>query len=95
MVCVSIRINALIRYESLLPGISLQPQITIKHDVYGNAPGPGENFIEGRKVFDVLLEARYKSALSLNLGYTWITGGGTNNLLADRDQMRAYAKYQF
>lgn len=88
-------IIALIRYESLLPGISLQPQIIIKHDVYGNAPGPGENFIEGRKVFDVLLETRYKSALSLNLGYTWITGGGTNNLLADRDQLRAFAKYQF
>ena len=88
-------IIALIRYESLLPGISLQPQIIIKHDVYGNAPGPGENFIEGRKVFDVLLETRYKSALSLNMGYTWITGGGTRNLLADRDQLRAFAKYQF
>jgi hypothetical protein len=88
-------IIALIRYESLLPGISLQPQIIIKQDISGIAPGPGENFIEGRKVFDVLLETRYKSALSLNLGYTWITGGGTNNLLADRDQMRAYAKYQF
>lgn len=88
-------IIALIRYESLLPGISLQPQIIIKHDISGIAPGPGENFIEGRKVFDVQIETRYKSALGFYVGYTWITGGGTNNLLADRDQLRAYAKYQF
>lgn len=86
---------ALIRYESLLPGISLQPQIIIKHDISGIAPGPGENFIEGRKVFDVQIETRYKSALGFYVGYTWITGGGTNNLLADRDQLRAFAKYQF
>lgn len=88
-------IIALIRYESLFPGISLQPQIIFKQDISGIAPGPGENFIEGRKIFDILLETRYKSYLSLNLGYTINTGGGTNNLLADRDQLRAFAKYQF
>ena len=88
-------IISLIRYESILPGISLQPQIIIKHDVHGNAPGPGENFLGGRKVFDVFLEARYKSFLSVALGYNWITGGGDKNLLADRDAARAVIKYQF
>ena len=88
-------IISLIRYESILPGISLQPQIIIKHDVNGNAPGPGENFLGGRKIFDVLLEARYKSFLSVAIGYNWITGGGDKNLLSDRDAARAYVKYQF
>jgi hypothetical protein len=88
-------IIALIRYESVFPGISFQPQIIIKHDVNGNAPGPGENFLAGRKVFDVLIETRYKSFLSFFVGYNWITGGGDKNLLADRDSARAFVKYQF
>jgi len=86
---------ALIRYESVLPGISVESQVTIKHDVNGNAPGPGENFLGGRKVYDILVTTRYKSAFSIGLGYNWITGGGAKNLLADRDAARAIAKYQF
>ncbi len=86
---------ALIRYESVLPGISIESQITVKHDVNGNAPGPGENFLGGRKVFDVLVTTRYKSAFSIGLGYNWITGGGAKNLLMDRDAARAIMKYQF
>jgi len=86
---------ALIRYESVLPGISFQPQLTWKHDVSGTAPGPGENFVEGRKTGDILFEARYKSNFSFNLGYTWYTGGGTANLYRDKDTARAYVKVQF
>lgn len=86
---------ALIRYESVLPGISIESQLTAKWDVNGNAPGPGENFLGGRKVYDVLVTTRYKSAFSVGLGYNWITGGGAKNLLADRDAARAIVKYQF
>ena len=82
-------------YESVLPGISLQTQLTIKQDINGNAPGPAENFLGGRKIFDVLQEIRYKSALSFDVGYNWITGGGDKNLLGDRDSLRAFVKYQF
>jgi len=86
---------ALVRYESVLPGISIESQITIKHDVNGNAPGPGENFLGGRKIYDVLVTTRYKSAFSVGFGYNWITGGGAKNLLMDRDAARAIVKYQF
>ena len=86
---------ALVRYESVLPGISFQPQLTWKHDVKGTAPGPGENFIEGRKTGDILWEMRYKSNFSFNLGYTWYTGGGAANLYRDKDMARAYVRVQF
>lgn len=86
---------ALIRYESVLPGISIQPQIIWKHDVYGTAPGLATNFVEGRKNADLLIETRYKSAFSFNVGYTWFFGGGSANLNRDRDFARVYAKYQF
>jgi len=85
----------LIKYESVLPGISLAPLVVWKHDVHGHSPGVASNFVEGRKIADTALEIRYKSQLSFNLGYTWITGGGSSNVLRDRDAARAFIKYQF
>jgi hypothetical protein len=84
-----------ISYESVLPGISVRPFLTWKHDVKGTAPGLVGNFVEGRKTASALVETRYKSALSLSLGYTWFTGGGDYNLYRDRDFAQAYLKYQF
>lgn len=88
-------IIALIRYESVFPGISFQPQIIWKHDVNGTAPGIATNFVEGRKQADIQIETRYKSALSFNLGYSWFTGGGGAHLIRDRDAARVFLKYQF
>jgi len=85
----------LIRYESILPGISLQPQIIWKHDVHGTSPGLTSNFVEGRKNAALIIETRYKSNLSFTAGYTWFTGGGDYNLNRDRDFAQAYVKYQF
>ncbi|MEQ1439429.1 DUF1302 family protein [Fontimonas sp. SYSU GA230001] len=86
---------AIIKYESILPGISMAPQIIWKHDVNGTAPGPGENFIAGRKTADIQLETRYKSNFGFYLGYTWYTGGGIANLYRDKDMARAFVKVQF
>lgn len=86
---------AQIRYESVLPAISLSPQIIFKHDVYGTSPGLASNFIEGRIYWDTGLEIRYRSQLSLNLGYQFFAGGGVANQLHDRDNARAFIKYAF
>lgn len=88
-------IIALIRYESVLPGISLQPIILWKHDVNGTAPGIATNFSEGRKTADVSIEMRYKSNFSFNVAYQWWFGGGLANLYRDRDSARAWIKVQF
>jgi hypothetical protein len=85
----------LIRYESVLPGISLAPQLIWKHDVYGNSPGPGENFIKDRRSLFTLIEMRYKSSLSVNLGYQMFMGAGGQNLYRDKDFAQFYVKYQF
>ena len=84
-----------VSYESVLPGISVRPFITWKHDVKGTAPGLVGNFVEGRKQASLLVETRYKAAFSVSLGYTWFTGGGPYNLYADRDYAQAYFKVQF
>ena len=73
----------------------MRPFTIWNHDVNGTAPGLVGNFVEGRKSASLLVETRYKSALSLSLGYTWFTGGGSQNLYRDRDYLQAFLKYQF
>ena len=85
----------IVKYESLLPGISLQPFLVFAHDVNGTAPGPGENFIQGRKSVNANFEFRYKSDFSFTVGYNWFWGGGTSNLVADRDNLQLFARYLF
>lgn len=91
------RIISIIRYESVFPGISFQPQIIWQHDMNGTAPQPLDtNFVEGRKTASINFEVRYKSSLSINPGYTWFTGGkGASNLYRDRDFAQLYVRYQF
>nr|MBV6630719.1 DUF1302 family protein [Oceanococcus sp. HetDA_MAG_MS8] len=89
------RLIGIVRYESVLPGISVQPFFILGHDVNGISPGPGENFVEGRKSAYLNIETRYKSAWSFNAGYGWYTGGGAQNLLRDRDFAQLFLRYQF
>ncbi|SEQ13671.1 Protein of unknown function [Solimonas aquatica] len=85
----------LIRYESVLPGISVQPQIIFKHDVYGTSPGLAANYVQGRILWDTGIEVRYRSNFSVNLGYRLIAGASAANLLSDRDSARVFLKYSF
>ncbi len=85
----------ILRYESVFPGISFAPQFIWQHNVNGTAPGPGENFIDGRKTMDLQIETRYKSNLAFYVGYTWFTGAGVANLYRDKDMARAFVRVQF
>ena len=89
------RIVGRILYENILPNIGLAPIFIWQHDIDGNAPGPAGNFVEGRKSFNLLLEARYQRDYSLTLAYNTFFGGGTNNLYQDRDNLGFFLKYQF
>jgi len=89
------RLIGIFRYENVLPGVGLQPTIFYSQDVQGTAPGPGGNFVAGRKQVNTLVEARYQQALSFDIGYTWYWGGGVFNTLSDRDFAQFFVKYQF
>lgn len=83
------------RYESVLPGVSLQPQIIWKREVRGTSPSLVCNFVENRKTTALMPETRYKWARSLMLGHIWFFGGSLFNLTADRDFAQAVAELQF
>jgi hypothetical protein len=89
------RVIGILSYENVLPSISLRPLLLYKQDIQGTSPGPGGNFVAGRKEFDSIVEVRYRSALSVNVGYTWYWGGGVYNDMSDRDFAQAFVKYQF
>lgn len=88
-------IISLIRYESVLPGVSLAPFTLFQHDVKGTSTDVAGQFVESRKDIVFALEVRYKESLSFTPGYIWSTGGGQYNLQRDRDQLYAFVKYLF
>ncbi len=89
------RTIAIIRYGNVRPGISIEPFVVWAHDINGIAPGPGENFVEGRQNLTINIETRYKNSWSFNLGYALWAGGGSQNLLRDRDTAQFFVRYQF
>jgi hypothetical protein len=88
-------IVSLIRYESVLPGVSLAPLTLFQHDVVGTSTDVATQFSEGRMDIVMGLEVRYKESFSFTPGYMWFTGGGSANLHRDRDQAFAFLKYLF
>ena len=75
--------------------INVSPRIAFNHDVNGITPGPGGNFLEGRKSGTVGVEASYLNRWSLDLSYTVFTGGKPYNQIHDRDFYSVVAKYSF
>ena len=75
--------------------INLSPRIAFNHDVNGITPGPGGNFLEGRKSGTIGVEASYLNRWSLDLSYTVFTGGKPYNQIHDRDFYSVVAKYSF
>lgn len=74
---------------------NLSPRIAFNHDVNGITPGPGGNFLEGRKSGTFGVEAAYMNSWSLDLSYTVLTGGKPYNQVHDRDFYSLAVKYSF
>ena len=74
---------------------NVTPRLAFNHDVSGTSPGPGGNFVEGRKSVTLGLGFDYLANFRINLGYTNFFGGGINNLVSDRDFVSASVSYSF
>lgn len=85
----------LIRWDNILPDISIDPTIIFKHDVFGHSPGYLSNYVQGRTLWDTNVEVRYRDRWSFNLGYQLWAGGGNANLFRDRDTAKFFVKYSF
>lgn len=74
---------------------NVSPRIAFNHDVNGTTPGPGGNFLEGRKSGTFGVEASYLNRWSFDLSYTIFSGGKPYNQIHDRDFYSLVAKYSF
>lgn len=74
---------------------NLSPRVAFNHDVNGTTPGPGGNFLEGRKSVTLGVEGTYLNQWSTDLSYTSFFGGGDFNLISDRDFLSFTVKYSF
>jgi hypothetical protein len=82
-------------YNNAVGAVNLSPRLAWAHDVNGTTPGPGGNFLEGRRAVTVGLGATYLSAWSGDLSYTSFFGAGRRNLINDRDFVAFNVKYSF
>lgn len=74
---------------------NVSPRIAFNHDVNGISPGPGGNFIEGRKSLTLGAEANYLNRWVFDLSYTNFFGAGDLNLIRDRDFAAFSVRYLF
>jgi len=89
------RMRTSLLYNDVFAGVNLTPQLAWSHDVKGHAPGPGANFIEGRKSVGLSLRADYLNQYSATFAYTNYFGGGKLNAISDRDNAALSVSYSF
>jgi hypothetical protein len=82
-------------YNNAFRSVNLSPKIGWRHDVRGISPGPGGNFIEGRKAVSLGIGATYQYSWSADLTYTNYFGAGRHNLINDRDFISFNIKFSF
>ncbi len=83
------------QFDNAFKGINLAPRLAWQHDVNGVSPGPGGNFIEGRRAITLGLSGDYQNLYTADISYTRFTGAGRYNLINDRDFIAANIKYSF
>lgn len=89
------RIAGRLTYNNVFSAINLSPRFAFSHDVSGNTPGPGGNFLEERKALTLGIGADYQNQWRADLSYTNFSGAGRHNLLRDRDFMSFNLQYSF
>ncbi len=82
-------------YNNVLNRYTVAPTLVFAHDVNGTSATPILNFVQGRKSLRVGLSASYLEVWELGLGYQRYWGGGSFNLVQDRDNVSVSLGYSF
>jgi hypothetical protein len=82
-------------YNNAIGAVNMIPRFSFAQDVTGISPGPGGNFLEGRKALTIGLGFQYRFNWEFDVSYTDFFGAGRYNLINDRDFVAANVKYSF
>lgn len=89
------RMAGRLTYNNLIGPVNVSPRFALSQDVSGNTPGPGGNFLEGRRAITLGVSADYQNEWQADLSYTSFQGAGRHNLLNDRDFVALSISYSF
>jgi hypothetical protein len=84
-----------LEYNNAVGAVNMTPRFSFAQDVSGVSPGPGGNFIEGRKALTFGLGFQYRFNWELDVSFTDFFGAGRYNLINDRDFVAANLKFSF
>ncbi len=84
-----------LEYNNAIGAVNMIPRFSFAQDVKGVSPGPGGNFLEGRKALTLGLGLQYRINWELDFSYSSFFGADRYNLLNDRDFVAATIKYSF
>jgi len=90
-----IRMAGRLTYNNLIGPVNISPRFAFSQDISGITPGPGGNFVEGRRAITVGVGADYQNTWAADLSYTSFQGAGRHNLLNDRDFAAFNVNYSF
>lgn len=83
-------------YNSFLgTAFTFSPRLAFNHDVDGISPGPGGNFLEGRKSLTLGTEFNFLNTWIFDIAWTRFSGGEPFNQIADRDFASTSVRYSF
>ncbi len=82
-------------YTGVIGAWNMSPRLIFQHDVSGTTPAPISNFIEGRKAIALGATFDYLQKWKVDVAYNQYSGGGTANLISDRDFIALTASYSF
>ncbi|MFU8821620.1 MAG: DUF1302 domain-containing protein [Gammaproteobacteria bacterium] len=89
------RFRGALVYNNAIGPWTLSPIVGWAHDVNGNSPGPGGNFIEDRTSLSLGLKGTLRNKYELELNYAQFNGAGIYNTSNDRDFISFTAKVSF
>jgi hypothetical protein len=82
-------------FNNAIGAFNLSPRFAFQHDVDGVTPGPGGNFIEGRRAITVGMTAAFQNTWEFDLSYSNFSGAGRYNLINDRDFVAAVIRFSY
>lgn len=82
-------------FNNAIGAFNLSPRMSFQHDVQGVTPGPGGNFIEGRRALTAGVTASYQNTWEFDLSYSNYDGAGRYNLINDRDFVAGVIRYSY
>ncbi len=90
-----VRMAGRLTYNNLVGSLNISPRFALSQDVSGITPGPGGNFLAGRRAITLGVTTDYQNVWRTDLSYTSFQGAGRYNLLNDRDFVAFSMSYFF